>query len=194
MKSIVIATVLSVFIATPALAAKPKPYYDSYDSRDSYASGKPAKMYIGISGGQHKTDEPTLTTTSTAYSVFAGYNFNDYIGAELAYNNLGKLEVVPGTVDLKSTAASLSLLASAPMGKMAAVYIKGGYASTSTILVTSGVDGTTDTNNGATYGAGLQLNMGHRAAVRLGYDVYKMLSGTTNYNSSVASLGVLFKF
>jgi len=198
MKTIVIAA-LSLLVATPALAARSGNYYDSYDSRDSYRSSRPTKMYAGVSGGQHSTDIPNLSatssnTTTTAYSVFAGYSFNEYIGAELAYANFGSLEVITGTDTLKGSAGSLSFVASLPLGKAASLFVKGGYASTSTELTSSGVAAPSDSTTGGAYGAGIQFNAGRRMGVRIGYDSYPMLTGTTNYRSSVASLGLLFKF
>lgn len=200
MKKIVIATSLLIFVATPALAARPSSYYDSYDSRDSYRSGKQNKMYIGISGGQHSTDIPNLSatssnTTTTAYSVFAGYSFNEYIAAELAYANFGSLEVdTVNDIKLKSNAGSLSLVASLPLGKAVSLFVKGGAASTTTTVAVLGVDAPSDSTTGGTYGAGIQFNAGNRVGIRIGYDTYKMLVGTTNHNANVASLGVMFKF
>lgn len=203
MKNIVIATALSLCVAAPAFAARSGSYYDAYDARDhsnrNDRMARGSKMYIGLSGGQHSTDIPNLSatstnTSSTAYSVFAGYSFNEYFAAELAYANLGSIDLVTGTNTLKSSAGSLSAVASMPLGRVASLFIKGGYASTTTEVTSSGVVQPTDTTSGGTYGAGIQFNAGRSVGIRIGYDTYRMLVGTTNHNAKVASLGVMYKF
>jgi hypothetical protein len=199
MKTIAIAALLSIFVATPAMAARSQRSYDSYDSYDSSRMSRANKMYIGVSGGQHSTDITNLSasstqTTSTAYSVFAGYSFSEFVAAELAYSNFGAIDLVTPTTTMKGTAGSASLVASLPMGKAASLFVKGGYASTTTEVTASGVVAPTDTLGAPTYGAGIQFNAGNRVGIRIGYDTYRMLVGTTHYNSNVASLGLLFKF
>ena len=203
MKNIVMATALFLFVAAPALAARSGNYYDPYDARDhsnrNDRMSRGGKIYIGLSGGQHSTDIPNLSatstnTSSTAYSVFAGYAFNDYFATELAYANLGSIDLITGTDTMKSSAGSLSAVASMPLGRVASLFIKGGYASTTTEVTSSGVVLPTDSTSGGTYGAGIQFNAGRSMGIRIGYDTYRMLVGTTNHNANVASLGVMFKF
>jgi opacity protein-like surface antigen len=198
MKTIAIAAALSVFVAAPALAARSSTYhdpYDSYDARDSGRSARPTKMYIGVSGGQASTDILNLTNTSTAYSVFAGYAFNDYFATELAYANFGNLDLgTTGVNILNSSAGTLTLVASLPMGRYASLFVKGGYSSTTTKVTNSGVEAPSDNLATGTYGGGIQFNVGSRVGIRLGYDVYRMLTGTTYYNTNVGSLGLMFKF
>jgi opacity protein-like surface antigen len=203
MKNFVIATALSLCVAAPAFAARSGNYYDPYDSRDhsnrNDRISRSTKMYIGISGGQQSTDIPNLSatstnTSSTAYSVFAGYSFNDYFAAELAYANFGSIDLITPTDTMKSSAGSLSAVASMPLGRVASLFIKGGYASTTTEVTSSGVVLPSDSTSGGTYGAGIQFNAGRSMGIRIGYDTYRMLVGTTNHNANVASLGVMFKF
>ncbi len=203
MKNFVIATALSLCVAAPAFAAKSGNYYDAYDARDhsnrNDRMARGSKMYIGLSGGQQSTNIPNLSatstnTSSTAYSVFAGYSFNEYFAAELAYANFGTIDLITPTDTMKSSAGSLSAVASMPLGRVASLFIKGGYASTTTEVTSSGVVSPTDSTSGGTYGAGIQLNAGNRVGIRIGYDTYRMLVGTTNHNANVASLGVMFKF
>lgn len=199
MKTIAIAALLTIFVATPAMAARSQRSYDSYDSYDSSRMGRATKMYIGVSGGQASNDITAFTTpsksTSTAYSVFAGYSFNEYIAAELAYTNFGTLVDPTTTISLASNAGSFSLVGSLPMGKAASLFVKAGYASTTTELTVIGVSvAPTETLGAATYGGGIQFNAGNRVGIRLGYDVYKIRVATLDYNSNVASLGLMYKF
>jgi len=192
MKKFIIA-LLFVFVATPALAARS---YDAYDRKSHRSSAsKTSKVYIGISGGQNKVDDPTNTNTSTGYSVFAGYSFNDYVAAELAYTNFGKLDtdVTTSTV-LNSNAGSFSLVGSLPMGRFVSLFGKVGYASTTTEISVASVASPTESQTGATYGAGVQFNLGQTVAIRLGIDKYKIMVNALTYDSNFSNLGVMVKF
>lgn len=110
MKKIAIAAVFTAFVATPALAEN---------------------AYIGVNAGQNKMDI-TGSKASTAYGLFAGYLFNEYIAAELAYTNFGSFDTDSTTpVTIKGTAASLAAVGSLPLGRDFSLYAKLGYASTS---------------------------------------------------------------
>jgi len=182
MKTIITALLLAL-VASPAFAAK-----SSYDSR-----GKTSSAYIGISGGQNKVDATGVTNTSTAYSVFGGYSFNDYVGVELAYTNFGSLDF-GSNITLDSNAGSLSVVGSLPLGKAVSLFAKAGYASTTTQFTAIGIKLASESTSGAALGAGVQFNLGQRVGIRLGYDRYKVMLGTLIYDSNLASLGVLFKF
>lgn len=190
MKNLIVALLL-VLVASPAIAARS---YDAYDRKSHSKSSGKSKVYIGVSGGQNKVNEPTILNTSTGYSVFAGYSFNDYIATELAYTNFGKLVVVTDVTTLNSSAGSLSLVGSLPLGKYVSLFGKAGYASTTTEYTTLTVVSPSETQSGATYGAGIQFNMGQTVAIRLGYDRYKIMLGTITYDSNFTNAGIMFKF
>ena len=180
----IIAALIFVLVASPAFAARA---YDS-DNRMRMSKG-----YIGVSGGQNKVVDPSITTSTTAYSIFAGYAFNNFVAAELAYTNFGSLDLGSSST-LTGNAASLSAVGTLPLGKVFSVFGKVGYANTSTIIDVSGTALPAETVSGATYGAGFQFNMGHRASVRISYDSYNIMFSTVTYRSNLASLGLLFKF
>lgn len=180
----IIATLMFVLVASPALAAR---------SHDSDNQKRASKGYIGVSGGQNKVDDPSITTSTTGYSVFAGYSFNNFVAAELAYTNFGTLDLGSSTT-LAGNATSLSAVGTLPLGKIFSLFGKVGYANTSTIINVSGTALPAETVSGATYGAGFQFNMGQRAAVRISYDSYNIMFSTVTYRSNLASLGLLFKF
>jgi OmpA-OmpF porin, OOP family len=191
----ILVTFLLVLIATPAFAARHRPVMRSYDSSMMQPS-----FYIGVAGGMVSTDVPTLdaaavsTPATNANSVFIGYEFNKYVAAELGYTAFNNLEVGADTV-VKTTAPSLSVVGMLPMGQVADLFAKVGYASTSTIVSSGGVDGNAQTLGGATYGGGVQFNLGRHMNLRLAYDVYKITTdGTTNYTNNVSSLGVMVRF
>lgn len=193
---IIIASVALALVASPAFAAKSR----GTKSYEPASSMMQAKFYIGVSGGVVSTDVPTLDAAliskpaTNANAVFIGYDFNKYAGAELGYTSFNNLELGADTV-VKSTAASLSVVGKLPMGQVADLFVKAGYASTSTQVDVGAVSGTAQTLGGATYGGGVQFNLGKHMNVRLAYDVYKITpDGTNNYTNNVSSLGVMFRF
>jgi len=184
---IIIASLLLALVSAPAFAARNRMSYDNYNSNQQ------PNVYIGLSGGKTSTDIPNISTTATAYSVFAGYSFNRFVSTEIAYTNLGNLDL--GSPDtLKMTAASLSLVGYIPMGQTVSLFGKAGYASTSAQAEIGGVLGTVYTQSGATLGAGLQFNIKNNMNIRLAYDNYKITDGTTIYNANMPNLAVMFRF
>ncbi len=192
---LIFVSLIMVMVATPALAARHRMVTRTY----SESSMQP-NFYIGVAGGMVGTDVPTQdaaavsTPATNANSVFIGYAFNKYIAAEVGYTSFNNLELGADTL-LKTTAPSISVVGMLPMADVASLFVKGGYASTSTTVTTGGVDGTAQALGGATYGGGLQFNMGRHANLRLAYDVYKLTTdGTNSYTHNVSSLGVMFRF
>jgi len=194
MKAIIAALILAV-VATPALAARSR-------TRSMDSSGNSPHAYIGISGGKNTiaTDSSSTTTwaPSTAVSLFAGYSFNNYVGVEAAYTSLGTTDTDPvSIVQAKGSLTSLSAIGYLPLGKVFSLFARAGYGQ-SNLDLTATVSGTTTTtsytNSGAVYGAGAQFNVGQRVGIRLAYDKFKIGDTANSADSSLVSLGALFKF
>lgn len=194
---IIIASIALALAATPAFAAKSRTMYSA-----SSDSGMQPKWYIGVSGGVVSTDVPTLDAVAVskpatnANSVFFGYDFNKYVGVEAGYTSFNNLELGANTV-VKTTAPSLSVVGKLPMGQVADLFVKAGYASTTSTAYVSGVAGTAQTYGSATYGGGVQFNLGKHMNLRLAYDVFKIQDTATNpttYTHNVSSVGVLVRF
>src|SRR3989339_1377912 len=169
MKKIAIAAALSVaFITAPAFAADPY-------------------TYIGVNAGQNDMDFPGVKA-STAMGVFGGYSFNEYIAAEIAYVDFGKVDMdITGTT-VKGNAASVVAVGSLPLSREFSQFAKLGYASTKVESATS------ETKDEATYGVGAQFNpANNNIGIRLGYDNYRVGSASTK-DSALVNLAVLFKF
>jgi len=169
MKKIAIAAALSVaFITAPAFAADPY-------------------TYIGVNAGQNDMDFPGVKA-STAMGVFGGYSFNEYIAAEIAYVDFGKVDMdITGTT-VKGNAASVVAVGSLPLSREFSLFAKLGYASTKVESATS------ETKDEATYGVGAQFNpANNNIGIRLGYDNYRVGSASTK-DSALVNLAVLFKF
>ncbi len=189
----IIASLVLGLVATPAFAAKRVRY------NDSYMSSGPTKYYMGVSGGQASTDDKALSNdkTSTAFSFFAGYEINDNFAAELSYSNFGSMDLLGnGTQLLKATAYGLGIVGSLPVSQYVSVFGKLGYASTSYVVETGGVAGTTNASGNANTAVGVNFHMTNKADIRVAYDTYKLVDSSTSAiaNMRVASVGVSIKF
>lgn len=168
MKKLAIAALLSAFTAAPALAAEP--------------------YYIGINAGQNQIDDSRISS-STAFSVFGGYAFNEYIAGEISYTNFGSADTnVPG-ISVSGNAAALAAVGSLPLNNDFSLFARLGYASTR--LEPTGAS--SETKSDLTWGVGGQYNATRTIGVRLAYDVYRV-GETDTRNSALTSLGVLFRF
>lgn len=165
MKKIAIAALMTAFIAAPAIAAE---------------------SYFGLSAGQNKANFSGVKA-STAYSLFGGYSFTDYIAGELAYVDFGSADRDGGGT-VKGYAVSLDAVGSLPLGRDFSLFAKLGLAETR--MEPSGAG--SETKDDWTYGLGAQYNASRNVGVRLGYDNYRVGSDTSD--SALWSLGVLFKF
>lgn len=184
MKAIIAALSLAL-VAVPAFAAK------SYDS-DSGAM-RPSKGYIGIAAGKNTVaaDSSTTWVASTATSVFGGYAFNERVAAEAAYTNLGTAETDPAsTVQGTGSLISLSAVGTLPLGRVFSLYGKVGVGQSKFEVASTSFS---ESNTGVVYGLGGLFNIGQRAGIRVAYDKFKVGS-TTPTDSSIVSVGALFKF
>lgn len=166
MKKVALAVLLSAVIAAPAIAAD---------------------AYIGANAGQNKMDFSGLKA-STAYSVFGGYSFNEYIAAELAYVDFGSADIDGGGT-VKGSAVSINAVGSFPLGRDFSLFAKLGYASTKVESAGSA----SETKDDTTYGIGAQYNATRNVGIRLAYDNYRV-GKTTTKDSGFTSIGVLYKF
>lgn len=144
MNKIAIAVLLSSFITAPVVAAE---------------------SYIGIGAGQNKMDI-TGAKESTAFSVFGGYSFNEYVAGELAYVNFGSADTTSASTTIKGSAASISAVGSLPLSKAFSLFARLGYATTSI----EATGGSSQSKSDLTYGVGAQFNAAKNIGVRLGYD------------------------
>jgi OOP family OmpA-OmpF porin len=147
-----------------------------------------ANAYVGINAGQNKMDF-SGAKESTAYSIFGGYSFNEYIAGELAYTDFGSADTNVSGTSLKGNATSVAAVGSLPLGKDFSLFAKLGYASTKA----EATGGSSESKDDVTYGIGAQFNATRDIGIRLGYDSFKV-GKTETKDSNFVSLGVLFKF
>lgn len=167
MKKIAIAAVLSAFVAAPVLAEN---------------------AYVGLSAGQNKMDV-SGAKSSTAFSIFGGYSFNEYIAGELAYADFGSADTDTAGVSIKGNAMSIAAVGSWPLPNAFSLYARLGYASSKA----EQTGGTSETKDDLTYGIGAQYDATRNVGLRLGYDNYRVGKDNTK-DSGMMSIAALFKF
>ncbi len=94
MRKIATTMLLAAAISTPALAAD-------------------EGLYVGVNVGSAKKAVPGTSETNTAFGVFGGYSFNQYIAAEVGYTDLGKA----ANDQIKFTAIHVTAVGSYPISQ-----------------------------------------------------------------------------
>lgn len=168
MKNVIVALFLFANFATSAFAAD-------------------QAFYIGANIGSAKKAVPDASETNTAFGVFGGYSFNEYIAAEVGYIDLGK-----AANDLINfNTFDVTLVGSYPINPQFSLFGKLGMASTKEEAF-----GLSETRSAVTYGLGGQFNLDRSVAFRLGYDRYSFGNDTifAKGDADLYSVSALFKF
>jgi len=207
----VIALIWTALISTLAQAQSPiepaaKSYIGAGLGMSSYRwNNNPA-------GGDNFCSASTATLIHTCeykpigFKVFAGYNFNDYLGVEVSYYNAGK-----GELTFTDTAADtlrqrvhlsgygLSLVGTLPLGSVAYVSARAGVAAGS-VLRRDDLNGVRiykheHTTAQPLLGLSLGAHLSRRAALRLDWD---RVRGETvfeeEFEADLATLNLLYRF
>ncbi len=168
MRKIATTMLLAAAISTPALAAD-------------------EGLYVGVNVGSAKKAVPGTSETNTAFGVFGGYSFNQYIAAEVGYTDLGKA----ANDQIKFNAIHVTAVGSYPISQQFSLFGKLGMASTK-----EEASGLSETRSELTYGLGGQFNFDRSVGLRLGYDRYSFGNGTifAKGDADLYSVSALFKF
>lgn len=162
-------------------------------AQNSGGEGIAANLYVGASLGQGHwragcpAGVASCDDTNTALGVFAGYQVNRILAAELGYRNLGK--ATGGGTSTKAHAWEAIGVAAWPLARSLSVFGKLGiYRSkaegSGTLL------GAKETNYGPTYGLGAQLDLHPNVALRAEWQAYSGIGGSTLPKSDIDVLGV----
>jgi OOP family OmpA-OmpF porin len=151
-------------------------------------------MYLGGSGGQSEFQDGCrgvgdCDDEDTAWRIFAGYQFNRYLAAELGYHELGETSTSAGKNEGK--AWELVAVASFPFTDKFSVYAKlGGYWGQ--------LEGPRDDENNTdvTYGVGLRYDFTRNWGVRGEWQRYSNIGGGNLIETDVdvLSVGFLYRF
>lgn len=146
-------------------------------------AAEPTPFSVGVDAGSTKFDG--LSERTTSYGAFAGYQFNQYVGAELGYRRLGDLNIRRNNVVSSGglDQASISVIGTLPMGNGFGALLRYGRVQ----IRQDGNNVDSERGNGALFGIGLQYAYTPTVAVRL--EVQKPARDTNNL-----SAGLLFKF
>jgi len=192
MKKILVAALLSTFVAAPVFAAP---------------NGADAGAYGGFTVGQSQTDSPVSYISTddkdTGGSIFLGYQYTKNWGVEAFYAQVGKQNVqnagatITGTGD--SDAYGLNVVGTAPLNDSFSLYGKLGYARTQTDFASAPAGNLVGRDlSGVTGGIGGIYNIDKKVGIRFGVDRYELstLVGAVEdkYWSDVWSVGIAFKF
>ncbi len=169
------------------------------------ATAQAEGWYVGADVGRSSvgTVYPGMAmtkSTDTVGGVFLGYLFNQNWGVEGFYTGGGKFEgtMAGGVGNGKSDVYGLDLIGMLPLQDSFSLYGRVGYANAKTSA--SSTVGTLSGSNrsAATFGVGAEYDFTQQVGMRFGWDRYgAALSNagvTSNFNSNVWSLGILYKF
>jgi OOP family OmpA-OmpF porin len=178
-----------------------------------------AKLYGGLSIGEASTsdlhasdfDDGSFISSRTddsdrGWKGFVGYRFLKFFSLELAYADLGEMSIsaesdgsgfewAAGDVNLSAAVDTIALEAMGvlPLGERFSVFAKYGYHRWDAALRatdSSGVESTSDDDNDAVYGLGVNFNFKGPGSVRLEYEVYEV----DTIEVDLLSIGLAFRF
>ncbi len=157
--------------------------------------------HVGASAGRSWLEAscPAGTTCDEkdqAYRVFAGGRFNNTIGGEIAWVNLG--EWARGGGDTDAQALDLAFTAGIPFGpngrhsvfgKLGAAYVRAEVAGTAAGLNTGKEDGW-----GPRWGVGAQFGLTDNWAIRADWDRYRVKLPGTKEDVDSLTIGAQYSF
>lgn len=134
------------------------------------AVAEDAGFYVGIGAGLAHEGFEGFRGDDAAFKALAGYSFNKYLAAEVAYVDGGtqKDDVEGLDVAISSDGFIGTLIGKWPVNDVFAPYLKVGYASyDTTAKVTGGATfSISSSDSDAVIGAGLEFKLGERFRLR----------------------------
>ncbi len=141
-------------------------------------------FYVGASVGQSKVKDGCsgCDDKDTAWRLLGGYQFNPNLAAEVGYSKLGDFG------GAKENALELVGVGLFPIANQFGIYGKLG-AHHSEVK-----DGSSESGNGLTYGAGLQYDIMPALGIRGEWQRYDKVAGISDLKTDVFSLGAIWRF
>lgn len=148
-------------------------------------------FYAGAGVGQSFVDEARYDDEDTAFSAFAGYQFNRYFGLEAGYADFGKLEPGDNGRALEASSAYLTAVGTIPFTDHFSGYAKAGFQRWDLDSALPGLTHTRDdSGSDPTYGLGLQYRFSDKVALRGEYSRFEV----EDIDLDLAQLQVRFDF
>ncbi len=171
-------------------------------SNSGYSMYAPGSTYLGFNAGQSnfRVNNGNGTFASdqrkTAYSLYGGSYFNDYLGVELGYTDFGRIN--RGGGQTKAEGFNLGLVGKLPLspsfnllGRLGTTYGRTDVSSNPASGVTAGKE----TGWGASYGIGAEYAFNTQLSAVLQYDEYNLkFAGGNRDRINTTSVGLRYKF
>jgi OOP family OmpA-OmpF porin len=154
--------------------------------------------HVGIAGGTAEYNGcagGNCGDNDTAWRIFAGGKFNDTIGFEASYFDLGRTSGGGGSVE--ADGINLSALFGFPVGASSSIHAKLGtsYGQTRTTANLAGAANGTERSWGLSYGLGGSLGLSQNVQLRLDWDRYRMeFAGGRDDDVDALTVGVQWRF
>jgi OmpA-OmpF porin, OOP family len=170
-----------------------------------------AGWYVGLGAGRLKTGDECPTGAApgascededTAWKLFGGYQFNPYLGYELAIADMGQRSASLsgiGVVTARFRFFETVLTGTLPMGQRLSAYAKAGiFAWDIDYDLPPGFIGSADSNgNDYTFGLGVKYRFTRSFALRLEWQRYNDVGEPTTtgrFNADTFGIGALLSF
>jgi opacity protein-like surface antigen len=197
MKAIAVAAALATLAAVPAVQAQ-----TTSGSGITWPHQRGFWGHVGASVGRSELDAScpgggfTCDDSDQAYRVFAGGRFNNAIGAELAWVNLG--EWARGGGDTDSQALDLALVAGIPFGQnnRHSVFLKAGvnYARSEVQGTAAGLQTGKEDGWGPRFGFGASFGLTDNWAIRADWDRYRIKIPGAKEDVDTLTIGAQYQF
>jgi OmpA-OmpF porin, OOP family len=149
-----------------------------------------SSVYLGGSIGQSDYKDCTFSDCKdTAWRILGGYQFNSNFSAELGYHNLGEASDSSG-LTAEGTAWEIVGVGTFPLENQFSVYGKLGLYRAD-LELSNGVE---ESNNGVTFGFGARYDFSKTVGVRLEWQRYSDVGGSSTGEGDIDVLGVAVIF
>jgi hypothetical protein len=130
----------------------------------------------------------------TAYRLFGGGRFNDIVGLEAGYLNLGRFQGGGGAIE--SHGIDLALTAGIPIMTNSSLFAKlgGAYMRSEVTAPGGGIAGGKDSGWGPRFGLGAQVGLGGNWALRADWDRYKIDLPGSDRRVDTFTVGAQYRF
>lgn len=148
---------------------------------------------FGVNAGSAKYDHDCNGATpcddkDTAWKVYAGGKFRDWLGMELSYMDLGTAKI--GGVDEHSRGLNVSAVLGIPLAGSSSIFAKGGATYGRTKF-----GGATENGWEPSVGLGAAIGINRNWQVRVDWDRLRFeVPGGTKDNVNMVSAGVQFRY
>jgi OmpA-OmpF porin, OOP family len=135
---------------------------------------------------------PSCDERDTAWKAYVGGKFNNTVGAEIGYLDLGKFS--RGGGDTKSHGVDIAILAGIPVATNSSVFLKAGTAYLRNHVSGTGLQTGKETGFGPRWGIGGQIGFTPQLALRLDADRYRAQLPGTKENVDTFTVGLQYSF